>query len=96
MTLENIKMLTEIRGKKNYPLIDIQFVVMRDNEHQIKEMLRLVQETGADKLSLKKFQYKPTDDNKDKIEEIMPKNRDYAQYVEENAACYRAFNSAVI
>ena len=47
-------------------------------------------------LSLKKFIYKPTGDNTDQIESIMPKNREFAHFADENSPCYRAFNSAII
>jgi radical SAM protein with 4Fe4S-binding SPASM domain len=92
----NLKMLVDLRGNRKFPFIDIQFVVMRENEHQIMDMKKLVKEIGADKLSLKKFIYKPTDENSETIKNIMPKNKDYAHFADENSPCYRVFNSAII
>jgi radical SAM protein with 4Fe4S-binding SPASM domain len=94
--LENLKMLIKMRDKKEHPFVDIQFVVMRENEHQIEDMKKLVKEIGADKLSLKKFIYKPTDENLDEIKKLMPQNKQFAHFATENSPCYRAFNSAII
>jgi len=94
--LSNLRMLLKLRGKRKYPFVDIQFVVMRENEHQILDMKKLVEEIGADKLSFKKFIYKPTDENSEAIKNLMPKNKDYAHFADETSPCYRAFNSAII
>ncbi|MBU1627415.1 radical SAM protein [bacterium] len=94
--IKNVKMIIKERGKKEYPFVDVQFVVMRENEHQIGDMQKLVKEIGADKLSFKKFIYKPTDENLDDIKNFMPQNKDYVHQADEYSPCYRAFNSAII
>jgi len=94
--LENLEGMIKIRGRRRYPFVDIQFVVMRENEHQINDMQKLVKKIGADKLSLKKFIYKPTEENLEEIKKIMPTNKEYAHYADELSPCFRAFNSAII
>ncbi|TDI86773.1 MAG: radical SAM protein [Caldithrix sp.] len=46
----------KIKQKSTTPLIYIQFIVMRHNEHQIAEMEKLTKDLGADKLLIKTVQ----------------------------------------
>jgi radical SAM protein with 4Fe4S-binding SPASM domain len=53
-----VKLLVEAKKKcgRTSPAIEIQFLVLKTNEHQIGEIKKLTKETGADKLSLKSAQ----------------------------------------
>jgi len=54
--VENIATLTKRKRARRSvtPFVNIQFIVMRGNEHEIPAMRKLAHELGADKLSLKK------------------------------------------
>jgi len=56
--MANIRGMSEIRAKKKSPrpFLNLQFIVMRDNEHEIALIKQLSKELGVDKLSLKKVQ----------------------------------------
>ncbi|MDR0370328.1 MAG: radical SAM protein [Prevotellaceae bacterium] len=44
------------RSGRTNPIIEIQFLVLKTNEHQLDEIKKLTKETGADRLSLKSAQ----------------------------------------
>ena len=48
----NIKSVIEARKKLNakYPIVEIQFLIMRHNEEQLSEMIRLADSLGVDRL----------------------------------------------
>lgn len=56
--LEGIEILLAARRKANsrFPFIEIQFIVMSHNEHQIPEMKEFANRTGIDRLSFKTAQ----------------------------------------
>lgn len=52
---DNIKLLTELRGKKYLPIIDVWTIVFDNNIHQLPEVVRLAKELGTDKISIITF-----------------------------------------
>jgi len=74
--IENlVKARHELRRKN--PLIRLQFIVMRHNEHQIPEIKALGKKLGVDRVELKSAQiYDPADPNR-----ILPQNPRYARYL---------------
>lgn len=54
--IKNITHLTKRKKEKNslHPFINLQFIILKDNDHEIEEMKRLAKEMGIDKLSFKK------------------------------------------
>lgn len=53
---ENIRTLQEERRRRGvrHPFTNLQFIVMRDNEHEVPLVRELARDLGVDKLSLKK------------------------------------------
>lgn len=58
ITLDGIKRIVAWKKELNSatPLIDIQFLVLKTNEHQMEDMKRLVKSIGADRLTFKTAQ----------------------------------------
>jgi len=55
---EGIERLVEAKKlyKSGYPFIELQFLVMRHNEHQVEQMREFARKSGVDKLSFKTIQ----------------------------------------
>ncbi len=70
-----VKWKKELRSSR--PYLIIQFLVFRQNEHQIPEMKRLCKELGADKLELKTAQV--YDFEQDTV--LIPDNPQYSRYI---------------
>lgn len=62
--------------KKSHPFIEIQFIVMKHNEHQINEIKLLEKKLKADKLSLKTAQIYDFENGS----ELIPSIEKYARY----------------
>ncbi len=79
--LESIRFLSKYKKEKNSRTkITIQFIVMKHNEHQIKDFINLIKSYGLD------FQIKTVGamvpENINKIKKFLPKNPRYNRYVE--------------
>jgi len=77
-TLDGIKRIVAWKKELNSvtPLIDIQFLVLKTNEHQMKEMKLLVKSIGADRLTFKTAQlYDFENGNK-----LLTTKKKYARY----------------
>ena len=78
----NIKRLSEMKKaqKMNTPLIDIQFLVMKENEEGLAATAAaLAKQVNADKYSLKRVASYYTDSEQEKITDFLPtQNRDSA------------------
>jgi radical SAM protein with 4Fe4S-binding SPASM domain len=76
--LDNVKAL--VRAKKHLgstsPLIRWQFLVMKHNEHELKEIRQIAEEAGVDNLELKSIQIYSKED----IEKYMPVDPKYRRY----------------
>ena len=95
-----------IRAKEQHksktPIIEIQFLVLKTNEHQIEEMKAFCKNLSIDKLSFKSAQiYDYQNDNK-----FIPSIKKYSRYKKNNNKwqlknrlknrCFRLWNSVVI
>ncbi len=54
--LEGIQNLLQARGKKRHPIIELQFIVFKHNEHQVQEFIALAKKLGIDRISVKSAQ----------------------------------------
>jgi radical SAM protein with 4Fe4S-binding SPASM domain len=59
------------------PYIELQFIVMKQNEHQAKEVLKYGRELGVDKVTLKTMQVSTPENAR----HFLPKNEKYRRYV---------------
>jgi len=102
--IKGINKLTETKLKLNSktPFIEIQFIVLKTNEHQINDFKKLCKDLKINKISLKSAQiYNYQNDN-----EFIPNIKKYSRYVKENDSweiknklknkCWRLWNSSVI
>ncbi len=81
--INNVKEIIKEKNiqKSRYPLIEIQFIIMKHNEHEIPKMKELAKEIGADKLTFKTLSFGIDQALNDrKIEEFMPKDEKYSRY----------------
>lgn len=78
--LNNMKLLLEYKKKKKskYPYVDIQFIVMKQNEHEIPEIIEIAKKYGADAVTLKTFSI--FKENQKFAEKFVPKNEKYSRY----------------
>jgi len=95
--VENLAYLTRRRAEKKVvrPFVNLQFIVMRENEHEIGAIRELSRTMGADKLSLKKFTYVS-----EETRSFLPANPAYVlgKYAQGTAMtfCARPWTSAVL
>jgi radical SAM protein with 4Fe4S-binding SPASM domain len=79
---DNVKGLKELAKEKKrrdsyFPFVSMQFIVMKSNEHQLKEIKTLAKELGVNELILKTvFLF----GNEGKASEFLPKNPKLARY----------------
>ncbi|MBN1462457.1 MAG: SPASM domain-containing protein [Paludibacteraceae bacterium] len=87
----------------NYPFVELQFLVLKHNEHQLPEIKQLAKELGVNKLSLKTAQINDFERGSD----LIPLQKKYARYKKNSDGnfkrkkkicnhCWRAFSGAVI
>lgn len=76
--VSGIANLVEARKAQNRhnPLIEVQFIVFRHNEHQISQIKRLTRQWGADHVVLKTAQI----ENQIHAVEMLPQNPKYSRY----------------
>jgi radical SAM protein with 4Fe4S-binding SPASM domain len=88
--ITDLKRLTEAkrRLKSATPVIHLQFIVMKHNEHEIEEINRLARECGVDRLTLKTVQIYDDGD----IDVWLPDSEDQRRYkvVEDEAGSHFA------
>ncbi len=96
--VNGIKMLTECRKKmaKSHPLVEIQFLVNKTNEHQLKDAENFIKGLGADILQFKSMQIY----SEKGIGVFLPENNKYNRYGEKirkvRMGCFRLWSSIVI
>jgi radical SAM protein with 4Fe4S-binding SPASM domain len=103
--MEGINRLTTARkvAKSASPFIELQFLVMRHNEHQMKQMEIFAKESGVDKLSFKTAQVYNFDTGSSIIPTLKKKSR-YYQLADGSWAmsrkihnhCHRIWSSLVV
>jgi len=76
--LDGISKLVEARKnyKSAFPVIEVQFIVFRFNEHEINEARKKVYQLGADRFVLKTAQFYDAE----RAEAWMPQRKKYARY----------------
>jgi len=105
VVIEGVKRLMKIKKelKAKNPQVIIQFIVFRQNEHQINDIRQLAKEMGVDKLAIKTAQI--YDFEKDKG--LIPENEKFSRYKKNNKGdymiknkfynhCWRSWQSCVI
>jgi radical SAM protein with 4Fe4S-binding SPASM domain len=103
--LEGLRLMMETKKmmKARNPLVVLQFIVFKDNEHQIEDIQRLAKELGVDHLALKTAQVYDYEKGKD----IIPDNVKYSRYKKRKDGsyeiknkyynhCWRSWQSSVI
>ena len=72
LVIENIKTMVEARKQRNvkHPFLELQFLVLKHNEHQIEEIKSLSKELGMDKVVLKSAQVYEFEEGNDFIPEM--------------------------
>lgn len=80
--IKGIRQLVELRKKMNkkFPRIDLQFLVMRHNEHEMSAIKRLGKELEVDRVIFKS----PQIHDFEKADEILPVNPRYQRYFKNN------------
>ncbi len=75
---EGLKLLIEKKQslRKKKPFIELQFIVMKHNEHQIDEVFEYGKKLKVDKVLLKTVQIS----NKDNFDTLLPVNEEYRRY----------------
>ncbi len=69
-----LKRKRELKMKR--PFVELQFIVMKQNEHQIEEVLRYGKDAGADKVVLKTMQVSSYEN----ALRFLPSNQKYSRY----------------
>ena len=104
--LDNIKLLVqkkhELRSKT--PYLEWQYIVMRQNEHQIPEARRMAKELGVDGVIFKKVDFPHGEADPEVAERWLPVaadgfHRDHPfdkPYEEDGTRCWRLWRSAVV
>lgn len=79
--LEGIENLVQARKEQgsSYPIIEVQFIVFRFNEHEINDARKLVYTMGCDRFVLKTAQFY----NKQRAAEWRPTNAKFQRYQQE-------------
>lgn len=78
---------TKRRLKKRTPFIELQFIVMSHNEHEISKIKEIAKRIGVDSLKLKTVSLEGAnalgyEGNQEKIKGFKPKNEEYSRYKE--------------
>jgi radical SAM protein with 4Fe4S-binding SPASM domain len=76
--MENLKLLVEEKRKLNLskPYIELQFLVMKQNEHQIEHVKKMAKNLGVNQLTLKSMQVYSFES----ALKFLPENRKYSRY----------------
>jgi len=104
--LENLRLLDQKKrelGSKT-PYVEWQFIVMRQNEHQLEEAKALAGELSVDSLVFKKVDFPHGEDDPAEAERWLPRQyleylREdpfYKPYQEDGQVCWRLWRSAVV
>ena len=104
--LDNIRLLADKRKELGYktPHFEWQFIVMRQNEHQIPEARRMASEMGIDDIVFKRVDFPHGEDDLELAQRWMPvategfsKDQPFEKPYHENGhLCWRLWRSAVV
>lgn len=103
--MEGIRLLVDEKKKQKSftPIIEIQFIVLKTNEHQMNDMRKLAKKLHVNRLRFKTAQLY----NFEKGHPFLPKNSKYARYKQQKNGiytvkakqpnrCWRLWNGAVV
>ncbi|MFH1575612.1 MAG: radical SAM protein [Candidatus Nealsonbacteria bacterium] len=64
------------------PFIELQFIIMRHNEHEVEKIKRIAKEIGVDKLTLKTttLEIENSKEELEKMKQFLPVNEKYRRY----------------
>ena len=104
--LDNLRLLNEKKQElgSNTPYIEWQFIVMKQNEHQLEEAKVLATQLGVDSLVFKKVDFPHGENDSAEAERWLPRELlEYLRkapfskpYSEDGQACWRLWRTAVI
>ena len=104
--LDNIKLLVQKKNELGYktPYLEWQYIVMRQNEHQIPEARQMAREIGVDGIVFKKVDFPHGEDDPETAERWLPvaaeglrKDQPFEKpYKENGVRCWRLWRSAVV
>lgn len=88
--ISNIKTMVEVRkeSKSKHPFLELQFLVLKHNEHQIQEIKKMGAELGIDKVVLKTAQVYEFEEGND----FIPDLDKYARYKKQDDGTYQIKN----
>lgn len=77
--IDSLKLVVEEkrRLKLKKPFIELQFIVMKQNEHQVEDIKKLAEDLGVDKLTLKTMQVY----SYESAIKFLPENPEYSRYI---------------
>ncbi len=104
--LDNLRLIGETRkrlGSKT-PFLEWQYIVMRQNEHQVEEAKRMAVELGVDTITFKRVDFPHGAEDIELARQWLPRAEMEARladpfrkpYAEDGARCWRLWRSAVV
>lgn len=91
--IKGIKSVVEEKKKlkKRLPFIELQFIVMRHNEHEVDKIKAISQDIGVDKLTLKTVSLEVAGSQKEsgEIGQFLPAKEEYSRYKKEGGELRR-------
>ena len=104
--LDNIRLLVQKRAElgSGTPVLEWQFIVMRQNEHQVEEARRMAQDLGVDAFTPKRVDFPHGEDDLELARQWLPEAELEARmadpfrkpYSEEGTRCLRLWRSGVV
>ena len=104
--LDNLRLIVETRkrlGSKT-PFLEWQYIVMRQNEHQVDDAKRMAEELGVDTITFKPVDFPHGSEDIELARQWLPRAEMEARlanpfrkpYAEDGARCWRLWRSAVV
>ena len=104
--LDNLRLIVETRkrlGSKT-PFLEWQYIVMRQNEHQVDDAKRMAEELGVDTITFKPVDFPHGSEDIELARQWLPRaemevrlaNPFRKPYAEDGARCWRLWRSAVV
>ncbi|MCP3875282.1 MAG: radical SAM protein [Desulfobacteraceae bacterium] len=85
--IENIKFLVQEKKRSGSKIsIDLQFVIMNQNQHQLKDIEKLSKSLGADNLFIKPAFLFLEKSTSDKVKQFIPENKALSMYKNESSS----------
>lgn len=83
---EGLRILVKRKYERSLkkPYVEFQFIVMKQNEHQLDEVIRYGEDVGVDKVVFKTMQVS----NYENAIKFLPSNNKYRRYIIENGSYY--------